>query len=249
MTGRRIACLLPAALLLAPLCPAGTPQPPDWVLAAAHASLPKYPSSTKAVILDDEETITVGTDGKAQRHARRAVRILRQQGRAYATVVVPVSKDEKIRFFHVWSIAADGHPYMLNDKEIAEVGNNEYGILYNDLHLRVAHAPAADPGAVIAYEYEQSARPYVQEFTWDYQEEIPTLHSSFELDLPPDWKYSAAARNGALQTASQPMPGHYHWQIDNVPALDMENVPLTPSADALAGRMVVRYSPQVQASG
>jgi len=243
--------LLATALLLAgaPLCMAGTPQPPDWVLQAAHAKLPPYPSSTKAVVLDDEETITVGADGKAIRHERRVIRILRPAGREYATVVVPISKDEKLRSLHVWSIAADGHPYSLSDKEMVEVGNNEYGILYNDLHLRVARAPAADPGSVIAYEYEQTTRPYRQEATWFYQRAIPTLHAAFELDLPADWKYSAAARTGAAITASQPAPGRYRWQIDNVPAIDLENVPMTPSGDALEARMSVHYSREAEPTG
>ena len=225
---------------------AGTPQPPDWVLAAAHQTLPAYAPSTKAVVLDDEETVTVGPDGRAVRHERRVVRILRQQGREYASVVIPIDRDRKLRSLHIWSIAADGHPYTLRENEIAERGEQEYGILYNDLHLRVAQAPAADPGAVIAYEYEQTDRPYVQEYTWHFQEGIPALHTSFELDLPPDWKYSVATRKSSLITASEPAPGHHRWQADNVPGIDVANVPMTPSPWTMAARMVVRYSHEAQ---
>jgi hypothetical protein len=243
--------LLAATLLLAatPACFAGTPQPPDWVLAAAHATLPSYPASTKAVVVNEEEILTVGADGRAIRHQRRAIRILRQQGRVYGTVVVPINKDEKIRSLRVWSIAADGHPYTLNDKEIIEVGNDEYGILYNDLHLRVGRPPAVDPGSTIAYEYEQTTRPYRQEFTWSYQDEIPKLHSAFELDLPADWKYSAAVRTGASIQATQPGPGRYRWQIDNVAAVDIEDIPMTPSAGALEARMSVHYAQQAEPTG
>ena len=241
MTLRRLLWLLTAGLL-APVAQAGVPQPPDWVLAAAHAPTPTYPASVKAVILDREETLTVQPDGKALLHERRVVRILRQQGRGFATVVVPIDRDRKLRSLHVWSIAADGHPYTLPDREIAEVGNESYGILYEDLHLRVARAPAADPGAVIAYEYERTDRPYVQEHTWKFQDSVPVLHSVFELDLPPDWHSYVAARKDAGLTASQPAPGRYLWQIDNVPAIDLEDVPMTPDFSAMAGRMVVHYS-------
>ena len=182
-----------APLLLIALAPlpahAGTPQPPDWVLAAAHASTPDYSKTTMAVVLDDEETLTVQPDGKATLLKRRVIKILRPQGRGFATVVVPIDRDRKLRSLHVWGIAADGHPYTLRDNEIAEVGDNEYGMLYVDLHAKVARAPAADPGAVVAYEYERTTRPYVQEYSWDFQDSIPTLHSVFELVLPPDWHY------------------------------------------------------------
>ena len=233
---------LAAAFVVAVAARAATPQPPDWVLAAAHAAPPADDAHAEAIVLDDEETLTVGVDGRATLHKRRVIKILRPQGRGFATVVVPIDRDRKLHSLHVWSIAADGHPYTLRDNEIAEIGNESYGILYEDLRLKVAHAPAADPGAVVAYEYERAARPYVQEYTWDFQDSVPTLHAVFELALPPDWHYSVAARKDAGLTASQPDPGRYRWQIDHVPGIDVEDVPMTPEFNALAGRMVVHYS-------
>ncbi|HZY74419.1 MAG TPA: DUF3857 and transglutaminase domain-containing protein, partial [Edaphobacter sp.] len=228
---------------------AGTPQPPAWVLTAAHASTPEYPPATQAVILDNEETLTVAPDGSATIFKRRVIKILRPQGRGFARIYVPIDRDRKLRSFHVWSIAADGHPYTLRDNEIAEVGDDEYGMLYVDLHAKAARAPAADPGAVIAYEYERSERPYVQEFTWRFQDSIPTLHSVFELILPPDWHYSVAARKDTGVLTSQPAPGHYRWQLDNVPGIDTEDVPMTPEFESMAGRLVVRYSHDPEPTG
>lgn len=243
--------LLAASIAVASSLPAlaGTPQPPDWVLTAAHASTPDYPKTTMAVALDDEETLSVQSDGKATLLKRRVIKILRPQGRGFATVVVPIDRDRKLHSLHVWSIGADGHPYTLRDNEISEVGDNEYGMLYVDLHAKIAHAPAADPGAVVAYEYERTMRPYVQEYTWGFQDSIPTLHSVFELVLPPDWHYSVAARNETGVTTSQPAPGHYRWQIDRVPGIDLEDVPMAPEFEAMAGRLVVRYSRDPQPTG
>jgi hypothetical protein len=243
--------LLVAFLAIAWALPglADTPQPPDWVLTAAHASTPDYPKSTMAVALDDEETLTVQPDGKATLLKRRVIKILRPRGRNFAIVVVPIDRDRKLRSLHVWSIGADGRPYTLRENEIAEVGDNEYGMLYVDLQARIARAPAADPGAVVAYEYERTERPYVQEYGWDFQDSIPNLHSVFELVLPPDWHYSVAARNDSGVTASQPAPGHYRWQVDRTPGVDLEDVPMTPEFEAMAGRLVVRYSRDPQPTG
>jgi hypothetical protein len=243
--------LLTAAFVIASALPAlaGTPQPPDWVLTAAHAATPDYAKSTMAVVLDDEETLTVQPDGKATLLKRRVIKILRPQGRGFATVFVPIDRDRKLHSFHVWSIAADGHPYTLRDNEIVEVGDDEYGMLYVDLHAKMARAPAADPGAVVAYEYERTERPYVQEYSWHFQDSIPTLHSVFELILPPDWHYSVAARKDAGVATSQPAPGHYRWQLDRVPGIDIEDVPMTPEFGAMAGRLVVRYSRDPQPAG
>jgi hypothetical protein len=96
----------------------------------------------------------------------------------------------------------------------------------------------------------------VQECSWDFQDSIPTLRSVFELVLPPDWHYSVAARNAVADrkdatgvVTSQPAPGHYRWQIDRVPGIDLEDVPMTPEFGAMAGRLVVRYSRDPQPSG
>ena len=43
---------------------------PDWVRNAAHQTLPTYPETTKAVVLLDDTTYTVGSDGKATEHER-----------------------------------------------------------------------------------------------------------------------------------------------------------------------------------
>jgi transglutaminase-like putative cysteine protease len=243
--------ILASALFLVSAQPAvaGSSQPPDWVLAAAHASLPDYPKTTKAVALVDEETLTVHADGKSTILKRRVIKILRPEGRGFADVVVPIDHDRKLHSFHIWSIAADGHPYSLSDKEIFEVGNENYGILYQDDHLKVARAPAADPGAVVAYEYEQTDRPYVQEYTWFFQDSIPTLHSVFELILPPDWHYSVNARKDTGVATSQPEPGHYRWQLDRVAGIDLEDVPMAPEFESMAGRLVVRYSRDPQPTG
>ena len=123
----RLAASLALALATLP-AHASTPQPPDWVLTAAHAATPDYPKTTMAVVLDDEETLTVQPDGKATVLKRRVIKILRPQGRGFATVVVPTDRDRKLRSLHVWGIAADGHPYTLRDNEIVEVGDNEYGM-------------------------------------------------------------------------------------------------------------------------
>lgn len=231
-----------AALLSGAAAHAGTPPPPDWVLAAAHATTGDIPKSAKAVVLDSEAILTVTPDGKSVERIRKAIRILRPQGREYATVFVPVDRDRKIHFLHVWGISSDGRPYTLSDKEMIEVGDDEYGMLYVDLRARMAHAPAADPGAVVAYEYERTTRPYVQEYAWDFQQGVPVEHAAFELDLPPDWHQSVASRRDTGMVSTQPAPGHYRWQIDHVAGMDLDNVPMTPDFQAMSGRLVVRYS-------
>jgi hypothetical protein len=153
---------------------------PDWVKAAAQQEVPHYSETTKAVVLLDETTYTVGPDGRATEHVRRVIKILRPQGRNEAIPVVWYDKDQKVLSMHVWAIGADGHEFTVKDSEISDVGMpGEGGELYSDLRAKVMmDPPGRDPGGVIAYEYEFRDRPYIAETTWFFQSDIPHVNWS-----------------------------------------------------------------------
>ena len=163
---------------------------PDWVTAAAsNVLLPRYPAETKAVVLLDDDLITVSPDGKTTERERRVVKILRPQGREYAEIVAWYSKDNKLNSFHAWSIGPDGHQYTIKDEDIHDQALGEWGILYDDLRGKVVHAPGSDPGGVVAYEVVRQIADYGDpEQTWEFQETIPIHTAVFEVDLPPGWK-------------------------------------------------------------
>src|SRR5690242_16239951 len=114
---------------------------PDWVRTAAAQKLPDYPAETDAVVLLDDITYSVASDGRATEHRRRVVKILRPQGRDGAIVVVPFDSDTKILSLHVWSIGPDGHEYELKDNEMVEFGYPGAGNYFDDDKMRIARAP------------------------------------------------------------------------------------------------------------
>jgi transglutaminase-like putative cysteine protease len=215
---------------------------PDWVHSAAAQSLPTYPEETKAVVLLDDRTYTVAGDGRAVEHVRRVVKILRPQGRDEAVVHVAFDKDTKILSMNVWSIGTDGHEYAMKDKEMSDVGFEDEDIAFADDRYRVAHAPAADPGAIIAYEYEQRVRPFITQKTWFAQEDIPFVSESFTLQLPPGYTYAAAWSHHTAVPAADLEGQGWRWEMKNVAGIDMEHTPLSPAPYALAARMTVYYA-------
>jgi hypothetical protein len=227
-----------------PECLASSNQLPDWVTAVASgALLPRYSPETKAVILLDDDLITVGPDGKTTERERKVVKILRPQGRDYAEVVAWYSKDNKLNSFHAWSIGPDGHQYSIKDEEIHDRALGEWGILYDDIRGKVVHPPGSDPGGVVAYEVVRQVADYGErERTWDFQESIPIHKAVFEVDLPPGWKNYTAWLHHEAVNGTEAAPNHLHWEIEDVPAIDLSDVPMAPSEAALAGRMVIHYS-------
>jgi hypothetical protein len=217
---------------------------PDWVRAAAGQTLPKYSDTTNAVVLLDETTLTVGTDGKAIEHYRRVVKILRPAGRDEGIVSVWFDKDRKLNSLHVWSIGPDGHEYAVKDNEIVEFGiPGEGGNFYDDIRYKAVRAPGRDPGGIVAYEYERRNRPYINEEIWTFQENIPSVKQSFTLELPQGYTYRTVWAHHEDAKAIDLEKQRWRWEMTNVPAIDLQDVPMHPSGAALAGRMAIHYGP------
>ena len=238
------AALLLSLLLIVPTCAfAGKDSVPDWVRAAMTQPQATYSSDTTAVVLLDETTLTVGADGKTVEHRRHVVKILRPAGREDAMVYVPYDKDSKIQSLHVWSVGADGHEYAMKDSEIEDAGYPGSGNFYEDDRMKIAKAPGRDPGGVVAYEYEQRARPYMHEATWDFQGDIPHMTQSFTLELPAGYTYQTTWAHHEEAKAIELEHQRFRWEMNSTPAIDLDRVPMHPSFAALAGRMSVHYGP------
>ena len=236
---------LPLLLMLlslgAPAARAATPFP-EWVVQAAAVKLPSYPANMGAVVLLDDRLVTVGPDGRATERQRRVVKILRPQGRQYGEIVATYSKDEKLDYFHAWSIAPGGHQYAVKDQEVHDQALGQWGILYDDLRARTVMPPGADPGGVIAYEVERRVADYgTEEESWHFQQEIPGVRWVLEMDLPPNWNHYDAWLHHAPVAPVEVAPNHWRWELNDVPGIDLTDVPMAPSPLALAARMVVHY--------
>jgi hypothetical protein len=237
------AVLVLGCILSGPRAYAYSDSVPDWVREAAHQSLPSLPTNTKAVILLDERTYTVSADGRAVEHVRHVVKILRPQGRDDAYPFVTFDKDRKLLSMHVWSIDPAGKEYAMKDNQILEIGHpGEGGELYDDDKAKYAEPPGRDPGGVVAYEYERRERPYLAETNWFFQDDVPRLRQSFTLALPVGYSYSTSWANHDSVKAADLEDHRYRWEMNNESAIDLEQVPLSPSVSSLAARMTVHYA-------
>jgi hypothetical protein len=215
---------------------------PDWVSIAAAQTIPAYPPETRAVVLLDEDTYTVAGDGRAVEHVRRVIKILRPQGRDESVIRVPFDNETKILSMNVWSIGTNGHQYQMKSNEFSDNGYGDEGIAYQDDKVRLAQAPGGDPGAIIAYEYEQRTRPFVTEKTWFFQDDIPRLNQSFTLDLPAGYTYGTVWANHESTAAADLEHGRLRWEMKETPAIDLNRVAMHPAGASLAGRMTVHYA-------
>jgi hypothetical protein len=218
----------------------GKPPVPDWGKEAYKTHTPEYAKDSAAVILYDEYVETIDANGRAIEREREAIRILKPQGRGNVCGV-GYDVDEKVNYFRVWTIAADEKEYMAEDKDFVEEGSTGIPIMLSTWKYKVAHPPAVDVGATIICESEELMRPYMHEKFWRIQEGIPVVFQALEVDLPAGAKHSQSWHGYKPVDAVEVTPNHWRWEIKDMPALDLRDVPSHPEWEALASRMSVAW--------
>src|SRR5271154_2027664 len=144
---------------------------PAWMHALVNVPLPAHDEKTNAVQLYAETIVTVQSADKIKTQVRIAYKILRPGGRDLGIVVIPFDSLTKITNLHAWSIPAQGKDYEVKDKDAVEVALPavQGSDLITDVRAKVVHIPAADPGNIIGYEYEQEDHPFVLQDVWYFQ--------------------------------------------------------------------------------
>jgi len=213
---------------------------PDWAVQANKIHTPDFARDSPAIILYDEYVETIDASGKATERERKAIRILKPQGR-HNGCAVGYDIDEKINYFRVWTIAADGKQYMAQDSDFAEAGDTQIPIMLSTFKERIAHPPGVDVGATIFCESEEQIRPYMHEKVWRIQNGIPAVFQALELDLPPNGVHTQAWHSFKAVPAVEVAPNHWRWEVKDMPALDLRDIPSHPEWEALAARMSVQW--------
>lgn len=213
---------------------------PDWAIEANKTHTPAYAKDAPSVVLYEEFIETVDDTGRAVERHRRVVRILKPQGRKEACDV-SYDVDEKINYFRAWTIAADEKQYMSQDTDFAEVGDTSIPIMLSTEKTRVAIPPAIDVGATLVCESEELLKPYFREKLWEIQDNVPVVFQALEVDLPPGRAHSQAWHDFKAVPAVEVAPNHWRWELKDMPALDLRDIPSRPEWVALAARMSVQW--------
>jgi hypothetical protein len=228
-------------LLLAPHAFAfGTP---DWVKSASKMQLPTYPANTAGVVLVDETITTIRGAGEIGRLHRRAMKILGTEGRELGYAAVHFDSLVQLVSFHAWSITAKGDEWEVREREAAEVSTSE-STLYGDQKAKVIRIPGAEPGTVVAFEYEtREPQPQALQDAWSFQEELPVRSARYTLVLPAGWAHEEKWFNAEARPA-QTAGGGIVWEVADVPGIKPETG--RPPLMAIAGRMAINFYPASQ---
>jgi transglutaminase-like putative cysteine protease len=216
---------------------------PEWMQELTHVSLPSYPAETKGVVLLDEEVTTIRDNGDVYTVHRWAAKILRKEGRELSQQQVRFSNDTKLTWLKAWSVDAKSTVYELKEKDAIETAmfSDE---AFSDIKHKVMFLPAAEPGAIIGYEYQQKERPYLYGDArgwWSSDHpDYPVRRARLSVSLPAGWEID---HHWANYKDMQPtVAGNtYTWEVIDIAAVERQ--PEMPVLRSLEPRLFISYRP------
>jgi hypothetical protein len=215
---------------------------PGWMHALVSAPLPAHDEKTDAVLLYSERTVTVQSADKIKITVREAYKILRPGGREYGTVAASFNSHSKISGMRGWCIPAQGKDYEVKDKEAIEISlpKIDGSELVSDVKDKFIRIPAADPGNIVGYEYEEEEQPFVLQDIWRFQESSPVREAHYSVQLPAGWEYKATWMNYPEVKPTQ-SGNQVQWLVSDVKGIRPEDD--MPPLNGVVGLLVVSFVP------
>ena len=245
MFSRTLALLSLLVTLAAPAFAVGDEAPP-WLHQAATMKVPAYERDVPAVILRNEQQVTIGEDGKMTTITTFAIRVLLREGRDYAYAKAFYnSTGGKVKDIRAWLIRPSGPVKRYGSDEIIDVIEDANDI-YNESRMKVISAiNDADAGSVFGFQTTTEDRSVFSQDIFPFQyNRLPTLTARYSLALPPGWRATGIAFNhdpiAPVVTGTS-----YSWELRDLPPIPPE--PGSPEVTSLAPRLAVSYYPPADA--
>ncbi|MDQ3819893.1 MAG: DUF3857 domain-containing protein [Acidobacteriota bacterium] len=216
-------------------------EAPAWLQQDAAMKVPAYERDVPAVVLRDEQNVTLGDDGRLTIVKTYAVRILTREGRAAAQAVeIYLTDADKVKDMHAWLIRPNGSVKKYGKDETLDQIKDSNDV-YNEYRARVINASSeADAGAVFGYQVTSEERPLFNQDIWLFQSRLPTLLSRYTLALPSGWRAASVTFNHSKVEPA--LSGStYTWELHDLAPIEPE--PASPRIINLAPRIAVNYFP------
>lgn len=216
-------------------------EAPAWLQQVSSTSNPIYERDVPAVILRNEQTVTVDNEGKVTTFTRFAVRLLTKEGRRYASATEGyLTKAGKVKDLHAWLIRSNGSIRKFGNEDTLDQMSDPNDI-YNEYRVKIIDAAnESDAGSVFGYESTSEERPLFGQDVWRFQNRLPTLSSRYTLNLPNGWSATSVTFNHARIDPTT-SGSSYTWELQNLSPIRPE--PSSPNTSSLVPIVAINYFP------
>lgn len=180
-----------------------------------------YETDAVAVILSKTCVVDVSHRSINYRHHIR-VKILKEEGLDKANVELPYWRKDALEKI----ISVKGHTINFDEnkgKEVTDLdGKSVFDVDLNDSYGAVRFGmPNVKVGSIIEYKYTLVSNFYSYLDTWYFQDDIPSLYCSIEVNIPDSFRYNQISFGQRL-SAKYPSATSNEWILTNLSSIKEE---------------------------
>ena len=215
---------------------------PDWLQQDAKIKPPTYDvKNVPAVVLRNEQDITVSSDGTVVKTVRYAIRVLVREGREEAIAQAVYQTDgEKVRDLNAWLIPAGGQIKTFAKKDVVDLSLADDDVWDQTRVKAISATNIAETEDVFGYEAVTEMRTVFSQFQFFFQRDLPVIYARFKLELPTGWKAQSITFNRD-KVEPTTAGGSYVWELRDLGPITHE--PSSPGFASLSPRLAVGFFP------
>src|SRR6266478_6225174 len=144
---------------------------PAWLQQSMAGPSAAYDKNVTAVVLLNDERVTVGENGRVTITRNFAVKILLREGRREAVArEIYQTGTGKVRDMHAWLIRSPGVVKRYGKDQTLDIALAMNDV-YNEYRAKsIIAADDADAGSVFGYEVTSEDRSIFSQFEWEFQD-------------------------------------------------------------------------------
>lgn len=216
-------------------------DPPTWLRQASSMAVPGYEKDVPAVVLHDEQLVSLNNDGRLTTTENYAVKLLSREGKEHAIArAFYLVSTGKVKEMQAWVIRPGGTSKEFDKKTVLDMISDTDDV-YNEGRVKVIDGSEdVDTGYVFGYTIVTEETALFYQDQWAFQSRLPTLMSRYALNLPSGWTASSITFN-TNEVKPQVNGSSYTWEMRGLAPIKWE--PMSPSSVNLAPRIVINYQP------
>jgi hypothetical protein len=217
----------------------GTENVPAWLQQAMKTGVPAYDKEVPAVLLHNEQAVSIGADGLMTVTTYYAVRVLTREGKNWAVAnSLYLRNASRVRDLRAWLFRTNGTTKFYDKESIVDRISDPDDI-YDEYRVKSIDASSeADIGVVFGFESVVEEKPLFTQDSFRFQNRLPTLFSRYSISLPSGWQASSVTFNhGEIKPSVN--GSRYIWELRDLGPIPRE--PHGLSVGNLAARLVVNY--------
>ncbi|HET6996444.1 MAG TPA: DUF3857 domain-containing protein, partial [Chitinophagaceae bacterium] len=189
-----------------------------------HLTQCEFDKNAGAVILLDWAESDYDDNYRLITHHRKRIKILHQRETDRGNISIPFySKDE---FEYIVNIKGVTYNIENNQVVLSYLDNKSIFTERDKLYSYMKFAmPNVKPGSIIEYEYDSYMKHYGGLDDWIFQNEIPTIKSSYMLTIIPNAEFTYnVQKKSEYPVTVKPLPdaGKIYFEMNNIPGLKFE---------------------------